>query len=897
MPAVVGIGASAGGLEALEEFFANVPADTGMAFVVITHQHPEHVSLLPEILQRNCRIPVSEAADGARVEPNRVYVPPAGVKTAILNGRLQITKTTDAAARHLPIDFFFRSLAADQKERAVCVILSGTGSDGSLGLRAIKAEAGMAMVQDATSAKYAGMPSSAIATGLADYVLPPRTMPAQLAAYAVGAYLRAGPVAPAPSGLSLEWLEKILVLLRAHTRHDFSAYKQATIRRRIERRMNVQQITGAEQYVRYLKENPAELDLLFAELLISVTSFFRDRPAWETLIDEILPKLLANLPENYALRIWVPSCATGEEAYSVAIALRECMERLHRHCDVQIFASDLDPRAIEFARAGKYPEGIAADVPTAWLTRYFTVRDQQYIVNKEIRNLVVFAPHNALSDPPFTRLDWVSCRNLLIYLDVELQKRLLRLFHYALKPGGLLFLGTSESIGDHDDLFDVVDRRWRIFSRRQAQRNTSFAAFPVAVSAVEHLPLPASSAPIGREQPISHLVEQVLLSRYSPPGVVVNQRGDVVYIHGRTGRYLEPADGGQPRLNLIDMARQGLGDELRVALHQAGASQREIIRPDVRLKSDGRRDRVTISVVRLDKPEPLRGLFLVTFQPTPVPLRQKGSARLAGPRRTEQLVRALREAKESLHATVAQLATSNEELKSANEELQSINEEMQSSNEELETSREELQSLNEELATVNAEQATQVDELARARDDMQNLLNSTDIATLYLDNDLRIRRYTDASTKLIHLIPTDLNRPIFDQASNLKSPRLTEDCREVLRTLKPLQAEVETNDGTWQLMRILPYRTIDNAIEGLVITFVNITDVTLAEKAAFRATERQGDGELGFPHARPASENDIAAFVEEPAGAGFLKERAIEGRLEGEVKIAEPLHPRQPGEV
>lgn len=836
-PPVVGVGASAGGLEALEAFFAAVPADTGVAFVVVTHQHPGHVTLLPEILRKSCKIPVDEAVDGVLLLPNQVYVSPAGVDTEVEGGRLQLVNQKEEAARHLPIDHFFRSLAEDQKERAVCVILSGTGGDGSLGLKAIKAETGMAMVQDTQSAKYAGMPGSAIATGLADYILPPAAMPAQLVAYLRGPFLQARAKAPADFAVASGPLRQILVLLRSRTRHDFTDYKLATIRRRIERRMNVHQITQPEDYVRFLQDNPTEVDLLFKELLISVTSFFRDRAAWDVLAEKILPELIGALPEHAPIRVWVPACATGEEAYSIAIVLQECLARLQRRNDVQVFGTDLDGRAIATARAGKYPEGIAADVPAEWLARHFTHQNHHYVINKETRSHVVFAPQNLIFDPPFTRLDWISCRNLLIYLELGLQKRLLHLFHYALKPGGLLFLGASESIGERGDLFRPLDRQWKLFRREDTAVEPNPALFPVGTVAVTGRAAMVAPAGATKEGRISHLVEQVLLNRYGPVGVLVNDRGDVLYIHGRTGAYLEPATGGSARLNVLDMAREGLAEELRIALRHAATGEAEVVRDNVKVKSNGDATRVNVTVCRLAEPEPLRGLLLVVFRPAAVPPRAKARAEKGGPQRNEHLVLALQEARESLRATVEELATSNEELKSANEELQSLNEEMQSSNEELETSREELQSLNEELSTVNAEQSSKVEELAQARDDMQNLLNSTEVATIFLNNELRIRRYTETASALINLIATDVGRPLFDQTSKLKYAGLAEDCREVLKTLRPRQAEVETVDGTWHLMRILPYRTIENAIDGVVITFVNITGVTLAERAGREARE------------------------------------------------------------
>jgi len=834
---VAGLGASAGGLEALVDFFAHVPADSGIAFVVVTHQHPEHLSLLAEILNRDCKIPVTEAVEGVQLQVDHAYVCPAGSQVRVVKGKIQLTKTSDLEPRQLPIDTFLRTLAQDRLERAVCVIFSGNGADGSLGLKAIKGEGGLVIAQDPATAKYTGMPASAIATGLVDYILPAAEMPAQLVAYVRGPYLGHRPAAPAVSGIPDDQLQKILVLLRTRTRYDFSSYKVATIQRRIERRMNVQQIRTPADYIQYLQKTPAELDLLFKELLISVTCFFRDWAAWEKLSTTVVPELLAVLPDSASFRVWVPGCATGEEAYSVAILLRDCIDRLHRRIDVQVFGTDLDLRAIDVARAGKYPEGIAADVPARWLERYFTRQGDHYLINREIRGSVIFAQQNVISDPPFTKLDWISCRNVLIYLNADLQRRLFLLFHYALNPGGLLTLGTSETVGDRGDLFRPIDRTWKFFSRQGTVRPHERIHLPVRPALPDRpptgpLPAPPPVPVVEREQRISRLVEQVLLSRYSPASVLVDSRGDILHVHGRTGLYLEPASGSLPRLNILEMAREGLATELRTALRQASTSKREVLRENIRVKFNRSEHRLDVAVVRLTEPEPLRGLLLVTLRP--VPIRKKGGKAPAATGRTH-LVRALQEARDSLRATIEELAISNEELTSANEELQSANEEMQSSNEELDTSREELQSLNEELSTVNAEQSAKVEELARSRDDMQNLLNSTEVATLFLDNELRIRRYTESATKLVHLIPSDIGRPLSDQTSKLKGPRLAEDCREVLKTLIPRQAEVETKDGAWYLMRILPYRTVENAIDGLVITFVNITGVTLAERTGQEA--------------------------------------------------------------
>ena len=664
---VVGIGASAGGLEALEELFAPIPADTGLAFVVITHQHPGHTSLLPELLGKNTELKVIQAADGLKVEPNCVYISPPGGQLAILNGVLHRTETADTTeAPRLPIDYFFRSLAGDLKEKAICIILSGTGTDGTLGVKAIKGESGMVIVQQAHSAKYAGMPSSALATGLADYVLPAGEMGKQLAAYARSPYLVAAHEEQPASELP-EPMQKIFALLRRRTGNDFSCYKSTTIRRRIERRMNLHQIEGPAQYIRYLQENPHEIDILFRELLISVTSFFRDPEAFDTLAKSALPELLRSRPDGYAFRMWVAGCASGEEVFSLAILMREAIETEGRHLGAQIFGTDLDNEAIDFARNSQYPAGIAADVPAPRLERYFVRGNGGYRVRKDIRDMAIFAVQNVIKDPPFTKLDLISCRNVLIYLNAELQKRLLPIFHYALQPGGLLFLGPAETIGGFTDLFEVADSKWKIFRRKE----TAHALHPLMGFTAQpdkadtNAQVPATMQP-PRDSNIAGIVDRLLLARFAPASVVVNNRGDVIYIHGRTGAYLEPSS-GQPRLNVLDMAREGLQIDLGSALRQAAAHDREVSREDVRVKTNGDFIRVRLSVVKIQEPESVRGLFLITFRPQPPAIETgetKGSSRdTRANSRARQLEHELQRTKESLQITIEELETSNEELK------------------------------------------------------------------------------------------------------------------------------------------------------------------------------------------------------------------------------------------
>lgn len=835
---VVGVGASAGGLEALETLFENLPERTGMAFVVVTHQHPGHTSMLASLLARKTSLPVVEVGDWMKLEPDHVYVDLPGGQLGIRSGRLRRVDAGSSDPPHLPIDYFFKALAEDQKERSICIVLSGTGADGTLGLKAIKGESGMAMVQQAASAKYSGMPESAQATGLADFVLPPAEMPKQLLAYAKSMRFgaaAAGAVADVPD----DSLQKIFILLRSRTGHDFSNYKTTTIRRRIVRRMSVHQIQSPAQYVSHLREHPQEIDILFKELLISVTSFFRDPEAFDILAQDILPGLLKSRPDNYTLRVWVPGCATGEEVYSLAILLREVVEISKRRIEVQVFGTDLDAEAINFARRGQYPDGISGDVIVRRLDRFFLSADGGYRIRKDIREMAIFAQQNVIKDAPFSKLDFISCRNLMIYLNSDLQRKLLPVFHYSLKPGGLLFLGPSETIGNFSDLFEPVDKRWKIFRRKEsplaARTIMEFPAETPPLSNDETHQPPARAA---REAGVSGLVNRLLLSRFAPASVVVNDRGDVVFIHGRTGRYLEPA-AGQPRLNIHEMAREGLQLELGSALRQAAMDTSEVLRENVRVRTNGDFSYIDLTVARLSEPESLRNLYLVTFRDRPAPSDTgKRSVRAARSGRVEELERDLRHTKESLQTTIEELETSNEELKSTNEELQSTNEELQSTNEELETSKEEMQSLNEELSTVNAELHSKVEELSRANDDMQNLLNSTEIATIFLDRNLHINRFTEQAKRLINLIQTDVGRPLADLSSRLRYERLVDDCCDVLRTLVFKQVEVRCQNLDWYLMRIMPYRTAENVIDGLVLTFVDINPVKKAEEELCQAKER-----------------------------------------------------------
>ena len=829
---IVGVGASAGGLEALQELLDNMPVDLGVALVVVTHQHPSHVSLLPELLAKHTAMPVSELAEGIVLAPNHVYVGPPGGYLALLHGTIHRMETGSEQSPRLPIDYFFRSLADDQKERAIGIVLSGTGADGTLGVKAIKDESGMVMVQLPDSAKYPGMPNSAIATGLADHVLAPAAMPTELARHVGTIHRTVRSTRSQPSVIPNEVLKKIFVILRARTGQDFSNYKTSTIRRRIERRMDVHQIATPSQYVRFLQEDSQEVDVLFKELLIRVTSFFRDPQAFEALAAGPLVQLLESREEDSTVRAWVPGCACGEEALSLTIVLRECAAKIGKHYHFQLFGTDLDSEAIDAARAGLYPASIAADVSAERLERYFRREDAGYRIRKEIRDMVVFAPQNVISDPPFTRLDVISCRNLLIYLDDDVQQRVLSNFHYALNPGGLLFLGPSETIGRSTDDFETVDVKWRIFRCMQngpAAGGRVHVLFGGGREDAES-PVELTMPKFGKDLRVSKLLERALLDQLCPASVVVNERGEILHVHGRTGAYLELSR-GRAELSVIDMAREGLAHELAGALRAAAKENKEVVRDNVRVKTNGGETWVNVSVNRILDPKPIRGLLIVTFRPAgPAPAKASRQAKARG-RAESDLAHQLRQMKDSHQTVLHELETANEELKGTNEEMQSTNEELQSLNEELETSKEEMQSLNEELTTVNTELQSKIDDLSQVNDDMQNLLNSTEIATVFLDNDLNIKRFTEQARNVVAVRDLDMGRPMSELATKLKCGNLLHECREVLRTLVHWEAEVEANDGTWYLARIMPYRTSKNVIDGLVVTFVKIDTLREAKKA------------------------------------------------------------------
>lgn len=827
---IVGIGASAGGLNAIELFFKAMTADkqSGIAYIIVQHLDPEHKSILSELVSKYTRMDVHVIEDGMKVQPNNVYIIPPNCDMAFFHGSLQLMKPVLPRGLRLPIDFFFRSLAEDLHERAICIILSGTGTDGTLGLKAIKGEGGMAIVQSPESAAYNGMPSSAISTGLVDFVLPPEQMPEQLEGYVQRVFRNKAFPITSTALRSEDTIKKIFFIIRNQTGHDFSNYKPSTINRRVQRRMAVNKIEHIEEYILYLKNNPIEVETLFRELLIGVTNFFRDPKAFYSLKENLVPKLFDNKPAGSAIRIWIPACSTGEEAYSFAILMKEYMDNKKQNYNVQIFATDIDSESIEKARSGFYPDNIAADVSPERLTQFFIRENNIYRIHKTIRDMVVFAKQDIIKDPPFTKLDAISCRNLLIYFGNELQKKMIPLFHYALNPNGFLFLGNSETVAGFNDIFTALDKKWKIY-RRKGMEGSHTTINTVQQPFIDGIITGKETvtAPEEIKSNVRELLERYLLEDYAPPCVIINADFEVLYVHGHTGKYLEPAS-GDASLKLTRMIREGLKMELTAAVRKVITKHITVRYNGLHVKSNGHTTLVNLVVQPFKKPDSLRNLIMVIFEE--VPANAAPEAILTPPVTNKDqwisnMERELRTKDEYLQTTVEELETSNEELKSTNEELQSANEELQSANEELETSKEELQSVNEELNTVNAELQQKIEELSRVNNDMNNLLASTGIGTIFIDQKLYIQRFTPAATHIIKLIQTDINRPVSDIVSRLTDyTTLAEDIKKVLDTLIPIEAKVRNTEGRNYSMRIQPYRTLENVIEGVVLTFVEINE-------------------------------------------------------------------------
>jgi len=831
---IIGIGASAGGLETLETFFAKMSPEANIAFVIIQHLSPNFKSIMASLLAKHTRMAVSEIEDGTTIAPNCVYLNPPNKNVAVFNRTLHLMAPVKKGAINMPIDFFFRSLSEDQKEKAIGIIVSGTASDGTLGIKAIKGEGGMVMVQAPDTAKYDGMPRSAIASDLVDFILPVEKMPETLLNYVKHPFLKSPGEFDIDETNIQHQFQKVFVLIRSATGHDFSQYKQTTIQRRIERRLAVHQISKLTDYIGYLLKNPSEIDVLFKNLVIGVTSFFRDPEAYEVLGEQALPKLLQTKKPDDPLRCWVVGCSTGEEAYSLAVIVSEVMEKQKKHFDVQIFATDIDEAAIESARKGIFPDSIASDVSKERLDKFFTKDDGAFRIKKQIRDMVVFSLQSVIKDPPFSRLDLVSCRNLMIYLDHTLQKKILPLFHYIMNPGGVLLLGTSETIGQFTDLFQPINSKWKVFQRKE-----SLAEGPVyyptqaRVGSQEKIepdvPLKMSVA-----TDIQTIAEKAILSKYAPTGVLIDDKYEILHFVGQTEKYLLPPR-GKPSFNILKMAREDLKYKLTAALHKAIREKKRTDCNNVRVKYNNTYYVVDISISPVADQGLPPGILLVLFAEKTTEClpdessHKEPSKKLQNPT-AYQLEQELRSVREYLQATIEELETSNEELKSTNEEMQSVNEELQSTNEELETSKEELRSTNEELVTINSELQTKVNELSKTKDDMNNLLAATQIASIFMGKRLHIKQYTPAAALIIKLIPTDIGRPLSDLNTSFPGVDLAEHAKKVLKDLNTRETEILSENHIWYALRVMPYRTSENVIDGVVMTLMDIHKAKQTDK-------------------------------------------------------------------
>ena len=834
---IVGIGASAGGFEAFSEFLKYLPADTGMAFVLVQHLNPKHKSQLSELLGRTTRVPVVEAEDNVEVAPNQVYVIPANARITIQDGRLRVSPRKENELPPMPIDAFFRSLASEQQDQAIGIVLSGTGTDGTLGIEAIKGEGGITFAQHESSAKYYGMPGSAITSGNVDFVLTSEGIAAELGRIAQHPYVGRAkemptlkPVQDIGSERALKGADaemgQLFSLLRARTGVDFALYKPSTLRRRIVRQMILQKFDSLGQYVSFLERRPREVDSLFNDLLIYVTSFFRDPKTFQALKKTVFPKLLKARADDLPLRFWVCGCSTGEEAYSLAISLIEFFEQNRTHRPVQIFASDVNDAGINKARAGIYPQNIMQDISAERLRRFFSKTGGHYQVNKSVRDMVVFARQNVIVDPPFSNLDLITCRNVLIYLDAVLQRKIMSVFHYALQAHGLLVLGNSETVGASSDLFSLANKKDKIYRKKQTYSRPAFPSARKVPPEVAVAAQPAERANVAVCVPDLHgQMDKLLLRDFAPAAVLVSADLEVLHFRGRTGEYLEHS-AGAASLNLLRMVRESLAIDLRSAVSRASKNDSHV-KHTSHLRRDGHDYDIVIEVIPLRPAPDSERFFVVIFRELgrtafePAGPGKRGAS--AGDAREIASLKAeLALTRESLQTTIEEQEANNEELKSANEEIQSTNEELQSTNEELETAKEELQSTNEELTTLNEELQTRNSEVGQANNDLTNLLASINVAILMLGEDLTIRRYTPTAERMFNLIPSDLGRRFSDLNRSILIPDLEKTITSVMVNLTPLERDVQDRDGNWYSLRIRPYRTRENKIEGVVIMLVDI---------------------------------------------------------------------------
>lgn len=837
---VVGLGASAGGIEALGRFFDAMPPDSGCAFVVVLHLDPKRESEMANVLGARTAMTVVQIVDGMQLLANQVYVIAPDTDVKVQAGSLHVAKPDKPRGQRHPVDVLFRSLAADQHERAIAIVLSGTGSNGTDGLKDIRAAGGMSLAQLPESAKFDGMPRSAIAAGMIDHVLTPEQMPATVLAYVRHGYLSARPDADNDAPNVEANLDQVVEVLRIRGGHDFRNYKHSTLRRRIQRRLGLRNIETLTEYLEQLRSSPEEIQTLTGDLMISVTGFFRDAEAWKSLAELVLAPLVADRQTGTSIRVWVPACSTGEEAYSIAILITELAEAAGKRFDLKVFATDPQEANLVKAREGIYPQAALSEFSAPRLRRFFEAIEGSWQVSKPLRDMIVFAPHNLLRDPPFSQLDLVSCRNFLIYLETEAQQRIIALFHFALRQGGHLILGNAETIGRHEELFDTVSKKWRIYVRLGPTRH-DLINYPRPGGLTElrtaARPLPAPPEPAA---PMAELAQRALLDQYAPASVLIDRKDRVLYFHGQTGDYLEQPT-GEPTRDLLAMARDGLAFKLRAAIRKATA-ENQTVSVTARSRRGEQPRSVSISVSPLPSSAEGSGFLLVSFMPARTGPDTGQAVLRDGPEEVTSGERLLQDELTTIRAellvTVEHLETSNEELKASNEEAVSMNEELQSTNEELETSKEELQSFNEELNTVNAQLQHKIGELESATNDLNNLLIGSETATLFLDDQFCVKWFSPASRELFELVSTDIGRPIAHFAQKFADDKLLEDAETVLKKLVPSEVEVPSDAGHWYLRRMQPYRTQDNRIAGVVITFIDIT-LRKQEEQALRRSERR----------------------------------------------------------
>jgi two-component system CheB/CheR fusion protein len=823
---IVGIGASAGAIDALSAFFEDMPATPGVAFIVVIHLSPDHSSTLPELLARHTVLPAAHAEDGQAIEAGHIYVIPPNTELAVMNGKLHLMPRSDQRP-WLPIDRFLRTLAADAQDRAVGIVLSGTGTDGALGLQEIKAELGLALAQDPSSAAFPSMPQAAIDQGVVDYNAPPKGLATELLEYVRHFSRRRSNQEQIDTDFQKQ-LSKIFVILRQQVGHDFSAYKESTVQRRLKRRLDVHKITDLGEYVRFLQGSPREVDLLFRDLIIGVTGFFRESEAFEALRQAVLPELVKGRNRDDPIRVWVPGCASGEEAYSIAMTIREFLDDRGLSVPVNIFATDIDEEAIDRGRRGVFPAGAIADIGEERAKRFFTRSGDTLEIAQSVRNMLVFSVQDVIRDPPFTRVDVLSCRNLMIYLKPEIQQRVVSLFHYSLKPSGFLLLGSSETIGNAPELFTKEPVDARLYRSNPGDISTYVRAameFPGGRATRDE-----SGRSFQNRRTPAHterLLQRYLLRRHTPTTVFVNRKREIVYIHGRTGRYFELAT-GVARMDVTDMARGAISLPLSQALREAFRDDQVKSRTGIRFEEDGEATIVHLTVEPVREDEEGPDVFAVVL--TEEPLAEAAGERADGSEveedseRVRQLESELKATRERLQTTVEELETTNEELKSSLEEYQSTNEELQSSNEELESSKEEMQSLNEELTTVNNELQTKNEELARSNAEMRNFLDSLDIPILFVDNHLRVKRFTEPLTDLISLIDSDINRHIGQLNHELDYDEFIDDMDEVVRRARQKERMIQTKSGDRYLVRMSPYKNAENVLEGVLVILLEVIE-------------------------------------------------------------------------